>query len=733
VSGGGGRRPVVAVGAHVVFEGRSWQVVALEGPVVRLVDERGLVASMLVGYLCAAPDFALVGAAAVAGVPQWGLFQTVPVRERERALAWQRHIHEIECGLPDGPGGAGVARAQYGPGRSMAERERAKVEEMRASGWAVSVATVQRMRGRYRRQGLWGLVDKRVTRGARATGRSDERVVVAVLEALRRQRGRSKGTVEGLRRLAGEILEQAHGPGVVALPSRATFYRLVNALADPAELPGRAARTASATMPPFASVGASRPGEQVQVDTTRLDVMAVLDDGRLGRPELTIAVDVATRSIVAAVLRPEGTKAVDAALLLAEMAVPHPMRPHWPEALELSRASVPYERLATIDGRLEGVAARPVIVPETIVVDRGRVFVSEAFLAACETLGVSVQPAPPRRPAAKGVVERTFGAINTLFCQHVAGYTGSNTTLRGQGVEDEACWTVPQLQELLDEWITVGWQGRPHEGLRHPMMARAALTPNEMWGALVGACGYVPVPLAGRDYVELLPVRWHRVTDRGIRIDHRTYDHPVLEACRGRSSGVVARQGKWEVHHNPHDGRRVWVRLPGGEFAEVPWIHRDHVNAPFDVHAWRHVRESVERRGDRERHEADLADALAVLLREVRPAVGPARGRSREREGTASDRAAGGARRVVGQAGTGHDGHAANPEGVTGLVFPGRVPGATAHDGAGVGAESLDDLDGGGEFLDEDAHSESETGSGGVFGGAGGFGLYDAHAEAELW
>ncbi|WP_439673369.1 hypothetical protein [Embleya sp. MST-111070] len=110
---------------------------------------------------------------------------------------------------------------------------------------------------------------------------------------------------------------------------------------------------------------------------------------RWGDPNVTIAVDVATRAIPAAVLCPDGTRAVDAALLLAEMAVPHPMRPHWPRTLELSRASVPYERPATADGRLES-AARPVIVPETIVVDRGKVFVSEAFLATCETLGVSV-------------------------------------------------------------------------------------------------------------------------------------------------------------------------------------------------------------------------------------------------------------------------------------------------------------------------------------------------------
>ncbi|MEV2235397.1 hypothetical protein AB0H69_43520 [Streptomyces phaeochromogenes] len=56
------------------------------------------------------------------------------------------------------------------------------------------------------------------------------------------------------------------------------------------------------------------------------------------------------------------------------------------------------------------------MIPETIVVDRGKVFLSRAFTAACETLGVSVQPAPPYAPTAKGIVERTFGSINSLFC-----------------------------------------------------------------------------------------------------------------------------------------------------------------------------------------------------------------------------------------------------------------------------------------------------------------------------
>ena len=83
---------------------------------------------------------------------------------------------------------------------------------------------------------------------------------------------------------------------------------------------------------------------------------------------------------------------------------------------------------------MELAAARPVIVPDTIVIDGGKVFVSDTFTRACDRLGVSVQRARPHTPTDKPVVEATLGAINTLFCQHVAFYTGSNTTLRSTDV-----------------------------------------------------------------------------------------------------------------------------------------------------------------------------------------------------------------------------------------------------------------------------------------------------------
>jgi transposase InsO family protein len=115
---------------------------------------------------------------------------------------------------------------------------------------------------------------------------------------------------------------------------------------------------------------------------------------------------------------------VDAALLLARVLVPEPMRPGWADALRMSASLIPHARLMSIDARLEHAAARPVIVPDTIVIDRGTVFVSSTFIAAYRTLGITVQPARPAAPTDKGIVERTSSSVNTLFCQHVVGYVG---------------------------------------------------------------------------------------------------------------------------------------------------------------------------------------------------------------------------------------------------------------------------------------------------------------------
>lgn len=82
----------------------------------------------------------------------------------------------------------------------------------------------------------------------------------------------------------------------------------------------------------------------------------VLDNGVVDRVELSWIIDLATRAVPAAVLRPT-TRAVDAALLLARAMTPEPMRPGWSDALRMSRSVLPHRRLTQIDQRLQDAAA----------------------------------------------------------------------------------------------------------------------------------------------------------------------------------------------------------------------------------------------------------------------------------------------------------------------------------------------------------------------------------------
>lgn len=147
---------------------------------------------------------------------------------------------------------------------------------------------------------------------------------------------------------------------------------------------------------------------------------------------------------------------MDASLLLARALTPEPMRPGWMQALAMSRSVLPHRRLLSLDGRLEHAAARPVIIPETIVCNRGKAFISDNFRSACRTLEINFQPCHPRAPAEKPHIERTLESVATLFCQFLPGYLGRTAEHRGRRVEDEPLWSMlelQELQELLDEWL----------------------------------------------------------------------------------------------------------------------------------------------------------------------------------------------------------------------------------------------------------------------------------------
>jgi len=590
-------------------------VIRLNGTAVTLQDEHGQLSAFLLGYLLTAPGFQALDAGPPRRAPQDGRVSALGDAEQERIRWLEGHLIELETGRhPDRPPRAAYDLDQH----SLEQREQEKLAEFAEAGRAMTHRNLKRLRRAYREEGLIGLADKRKLRQLTPAAGTDPRAIAALEAILGDPRGRSTVARSVMLTQLQRTLDEAYGPGEVPLPSRRTFYRLT-AFMDRGRrnFVSEASRRTAVNRPerPFTPSIAVRPGEDVPVDTNKLDIMCRYADGVIRRAELTMAVDMATRSILAGIIAPT-TKAVDAASVLARMLVPEPMRPGWPESLHHAHSVIPHERLLSIDERFANAAAKPVIIPDTITCDRGRVYLSATFMRACSSLGISVQSARPYTGSDKSVVERTFDSVNTLFCQHVAGYAGRDTTRRGPHVAEEAAWTVAQLQELFDEWVVACWQTRPHEGLSHTWGEGRDLSPNEMFTICVGVSGYVPLPLTGDDYIELLPAVFRTVNDYGLTIDNRTYDCKALNPCRRLDSGLPrGNRRKWEVHYDPYDITVIWLRdHRSNEWITVPWVYRSLAGQPFGLALWEHARRMTTERSGPRPAEADIARNVADLL-----------------------------------------------------------------------------------------------------------------------
>lgn len=117
------------------------------------------------------------------------------------------------------------------------------------------------------------------------------------------------------------------------------------------------------------------------------------------------------------------------------------------------------------------------------------------------------------------------------------------------------------------------------------------------------------------------------MNDYGIKIKRRTYDGPDL--IRREHSGVVEKKGLWEVHHDPYDISRIWVRNHHGEgeWLEATWKHLRHAPVPFGELAWEHAAQGLP-----EGTETEIADAAAALL--TRAHAGPQDARAKPRKRT---------------------------------------------------------------------------------------------------
>ena len=518
------------------------------------------------------------------------------------------HIRELITGFRSGfmqGATAGEPRPEYAPGRPVAERELAKAAEL-----GVSVRTVRRWVTAYREGGEAALIDCRALGNRR--GQVDSRWEAMVREVLADCVAASTPTRSAVLKQVKDRLKQSYGPDTVPLPSTATAYRRLEELGKGTNaVSGSAKAKRSIADRPQGTYGrlrATRPGEYVVLDTQDLDVFAMEPvTCRWVRAQLTVAQDLFTRCIIGLRVTAVSTKAVDVAGVLFEAITPDP------EDTDRTALGpyhgVPQQVVFTEEPPVPGRGLCP---PETLVIDHGRAFLSAHVISVCTRLGISIQPAQPKKPTDKPTVERFFRTLRQGLIQHLPAYKGPDLHSRGEKVEDQAFLYIHELEDVIREWITEVHHRSQHDGLVISQWPGVELSPLEMLQAGLARAGrlrMLPSPDLVFDFLQVKP---RTIQHYGVEVDGLRYNGPALDGYRNQKSpfgGLLAY--RWPIYVNPDDVRFVYFQDPADDsWHPLQWEHAPALKAAFSAEAAAHARRLAARQG---RH-VDASEALADLL-----------------------------------------------------------------------------------------------------------------------
>ncbi len=367
------------------------------------------------------------------------------------------------------------------------------------------------------------------------------------------------------------------------VPSRGAITRRIAGVDPHAETTARegadaarALESAGGQVPPVLGVL-----EQVQIDHTVVDLIVVDERHRLpiGRPYVTVGIDVFSRCIVGLVITLEAPSALSVGLCLAHMVTD---KRAWLERLGVE-----------VSWPMAGK-------PSELYLDNAAEFKSEALRRGCEEHGITLRYRPPGRPHYGGIVERVIGTLMEMV-HELPGTTFSNPAQRGSyDSEARAVLTVAELEKWL-ALAVASYHGQVHGTTRQ--------TPQARWVA--GLEQRAPLMVANETafVVDFLPVIRRTLTRTGFVIDHVRYFSDALKPWIARRD----RLDRFVIRRDPRDISRIWVLDPdGGSYLPVPYRTLSHPA----VSVWEH-RAAVQRLREQGRAQVD-EEALFRMVEQMR-------------------------------------------------------------------------------------------------------------------
>ena len=288
------------------------------------------------------------------------------------------------------------------------------------------------------------------------------------------------------------------------------------------------------------------PLSVVQIDHTLVDIILVdpIDRLPIGRPYLTIAIDVYSRCIAGFILSLEAPSATSVGLCLTHIAMD---KEPW-LAINNIDASWP------IHGK-----------PTMIYVDNGSDFHSAALTRGCAQHGIQIEYRPLGEAHYGGIIERVIGTFMQLV-HTLPGTTFSNIVQRGSYPSDtKACLTLAELERWLTIAITKYYHMRLHKGINKTPMQRyknglELMKQNKQT---------LYRPQNGKAFlIDFLPISYRKLRRDGFMLDHITYYSNTLRPLIAERE----RYGKFLIRRDPRDLSRIYVDLPEQEgYLEVSY------------------------------------------------------------------------------------------------------------------------------------------------------------------
>lgn len=517
------------------------------------------------------------------------------------------HMREVLTGYKSGS--AELARAnepepQYEPTLPLEARYAAKAAELR-----VNVRSVKRWVADFHNYGEAGLKVSRKYKEPQV----DPRWATEALAVMANYVTASRPSRSAVIRKTNRNCTERFGDGEVPTPSRATAYRTLSLLDRQQSLfrlsTQRIRDIDQRPARPYRNLPCTRPGEYVYLDTTPLDVFAMDPVTLRWLPvHLTVVMDRYTRCIIALVLTAGDAKAVDIASVLYECMRPRPAPEHWPAYASWPEHGAP--RCILIDPtaieeprsarrkKTERRASGPAIAPETIIVDHGKIYMSEHVSSACARLGISIQPARIREPRDKAPVERFFRTIREDLIQHLDGYKGPDVYSRGLDVENRAFYYVDELEQIIREWVATVYHHRPHEGLVEPGVPNAAFTPTQMYHHGLARGGYIEAPRDPYLALEFLKVVPRTIQHYGVDVDKRVYQGEIATKLYGKLSPYAGKfKDKWPIYLDPYDIRHAYMHDPADHsWHTLTWQYAEMLDQPLAAEALEFARKLAAKR-----------------------------------------------------------------------------------------------------------------------------------------